>query len=291
MMTVSRKMTAQRTRRNSHRRFSYAQKFFTFVFFLTASVFRLHGSEPADLDGHTVRFDGFWFYSQPLGSFHGTGSQGRLELQKDLGFNSYDTGTLRAEWKFTRKNHLYVGYIPVRASKEVVLSRTVVFEGQTFDVGLATRGLLETFFITPGYQYDIIRRKQGHLGIAVQLDLIYIRGSLNAAAQTVNGTQHFAQVASSTIRAPLPVAGPDFRYYLIPNSSRLFVSGNVFGMYFFGYGNFISSYGTIGLSLNQHLNLQGGYQLGSRFNINTKSNRVGLNLTQRGVVAGIEASF
>jgi hypothetical protein len=62
-------------------------------------------------------------------------------------------------------------------------------------------------------------------------------------------------------------AGPAFRYYVIPNSNRLFVAGNVLGMYFFGYGNFVSSYGTIGLSLNKYLNLQGGYQVSSHLNI------------------------
>src|SRR5262249_51671588 len=158
---------------------------------IIAAGSRSHAAEGEDLDAHTVRFGGFWFYSQPTGSFHGTGSQGRLDLQRDLEFKSYNTGTLRAEWKFTRKNHLYLGLLPVRTSKQVVLTQTVVFQGQTFDVGLVAKGRLETYVLTPGYQYDIIRRKQGHLGIVAQLDLIYIRGSLSAAAQTVNGMPHF----------------------------------------------------------------------------------------------------
>jgi hypothetical protein len=121
--------------------------------------------------------------------------------------------------------------------------------------------------------------------------LFYIKGTLQAAAQVSNGTSFAGQVSSATLRAPLPVAGPDFRAYLIPNSNRLFITGNVLGMYFFGYGNFISSYGTIGLSVNKHLNFQGGYQLGSRLNIKAKTDRIGLNLTQRGAVAGLEVSF
>jgi hypothetical protein len=137
----------------------------------------------------------------------------------------------------------------------------VLFEGQTFAAGLTAKARLQNYFLTAGYQYDIIRRKQGHLGIVAQLDLMYVKGSLNAAAQTLNGTFHTAQTSSATVRAPLPVLGPDVRYYLIPNSNRLFVAGDVLGMYLFGYGNFVSSYGTLGLSLNRYLNLQGGYQL------------------------------
>lgn len=244
-----------------------------------------------ELDAYTVRLTGLWVYSQPFGAFHGTGSQGRFDFQGDAEFNPYNSGAGRFEWKFTRKNHLFVGVLPLNQSRDVVLPRTLVFQGQTYEAGLAASVRLQNYFITPGYQYDIIRRRQGHLGIVAQLDLMYIKGSVNAAAQTLNGTLHAAQASSGTLRAPLPVFGPDFRYYLIPRSNRLFLAGNVLGMYFFGYGNFISSSGTIGVSLNKHLNLQGGYQLSSHLAVKSTSSRIGLDLTQRGVVAGVQVSF
>jgi hypothetical protein len=262
-----------------------------FWLFLTFCTRIMHAQEHEDLDAYTLRFTGFWVYSQPFGSFHGTGSQGQFDLQTDAKFNIYNTGAGRVEWKFTRKNHLFVGALPLDQSRKVVLDRTIVFQGQTYSAGLTASARLQNYFLTPGYQYDIIRRKQGHIGVVAQLDLMYIRGSWNAAAQTLNGTLHSPQSSSATIRAPLPVAGPDLRYYLIPNSRRLFVAGDVLGMYFFGYGNFISSYGTIGLSVNKHLNLQGGYQLGSRLTVKSTDDRIGVDLTQRGAVAGLQVSF
>jgi hypothetical protein len=84
------------------------------------------------------------------------------------------------------------------------------------------------------------------------------------------------------------VAGPHIRFY---PAKRLFVDANVLGMYFFGYGNFVSSTGTVGLKLTKNLALTGGYELGSRLNVNTKSSRIGVNLTQKGAVAGLEVSF
>jgi hypothetical protein len=93
------------------------------------------------------------------------------------------------------------------------------------------------------------------------------------------------------LRAPLPVAGPTGRFYLIPNSSRLFVTGQLLGMYFFGYGDFLSTVETLGLTVTRHVAIRGGYQLAQRFNITNKSNRIGLNLTQKGPVAGFEFSF
>lgn len=251
----------------------------------------LRAQEHEDLDAYTLRFDGFWLYSQPTGTFHGTTSQGLLDLQADVHFNSYSTGIGKFDWKFTHKNHINFGAVPTNQSRQFVLARTIVFQGQTYDTGLAASAGLRTYVFAPGYQYDIIRRRQGHLGIGVQIDVFSIKGSVNATAQTVNGVLHSAQASSATLRAPLPLAGPDFRYYLIPNSRRLFVAGNVLGMYFFGYGNFVSSYGTIGVSLNKHFSFQGGYQLASRFDIKSKANRIGLNLTQRGAVAGLEVSL
>jgi hypothetical protein len=257
---------------------------------LIVSTISLHAQDREDLDAHTIRFDGFWFYSQPSGSFHGTGSQGLLNFQSDVHFNSYSTGVGRIDWKFTHKNHIYVGATPVSQSKGFMLARTITFEGQTFNVGLLAHARLQTYFFTPGYQYDIFRRRRWHLGIAAQLNLLYISGTLQTAAQIANGVSYAAKYSSSVLRAPLPVLGPEGRVYLT-HSGRLFVDGNLYGLYFFGYGDFLSSHGTLGIRVNRHLNFQGGYQLSSRVNIHAKTDRIGLNLTQRGAVAGLEVSF
>jgi hypothetical protein len=64
------------------------------------------------------------------------------------------------------------------------------------------------------------------------------------------------------------------------------------GMYFFGYGNYISTIDTLGLTLiKNHLSARAGYSVASRLNLNTSSSRIGLNLTQKGPVVGLEFSF
>ena len=135
------------------------------------------------------------------------------------------------------------------------------------------------------------RRRRGSLGIRAQIDLFDIQGTLSSAAQITNGTQHVSQRSQGSLRAPLPVAGPTGRFYLIPNSSRLFVTGQLLGMYFFGYGNFLSTFDTLGFTVNRHFSIRGGYQLAQRLSINNKSNRIGLDLVQKGPVAGFEFSF
>ena len=243
-----------------------------------------------DFDEYKVRIGGFWFYSNPTGSFQDAATGGRIDLQKDFGFDSYSTFAGKLDWKFTRKNHLYITGAPFDQSRQSVLQRTIVFRGQTFNVGVLTKANLNAPLIAPGYQYDFIRRRRGHLGLAVQFDLYNASASLFAAAQANNNNQVVS--AKKSLLAPIPVAGPAFRFYLT-NSPRLFVEGNLFGMYLFGYGNFVSTADNVGVTLNKHLSLNAGYQLGSRLTVNndSKADRMGVRLTQKGPIVGLEASF
>jgi hypothetical protein len=241
-----------------------------------------------DWDAYKLRFDLFWFYSQPTGHFTSAGNAGSFDLNKDFGFNSYSTFTVKMDWKFARQHHLYFIATNFDQSKTATLNRPVLFQGQNFNLGASVTGNLSALALIPGYQYDFIRRQRWNLGVQVQLDIFDITGSLSAAAQVNNGIPQSAAVSSGQIRAPLPVAGPHIRFY---PAKRLFVDANILGMYFFGYGNFASSTGTLGLKLTKHLALRGGYQVGSRLNINTKANRIGVGLTQKGAVAGFEVSF
>lgn len=260
---------------------------FLAVLILTPS---LH-AQSEDFDRYKIRISGFWFYSHPTVTLEGEGHNGFVDFDRDFGFDTYSTFAGKIDWKFTRKNHLYVSASPFIQSRQVVLNRTISFRGQTFPVGITAKGELSAVLIAPGYQYDIIRRKRGHLGIAAQIDLFNTTGTLNAAAQVYNnGVQSAAIFSQASLLAPIPVAGPEFRLYLT-NSPRLFVEGNIYGMYLFGYGNFISSAGDLGLSLSKHLSINAGYSMGSRLNVNDTSSRVGLSLTQKGPVVGAEVSF
>ncbi len=251
-------------------------------------------SEQEDFDQYKFRIDAFWFYSNPTGSIQGTADidSTSIDLQKDLGFDTYSTFSGKVEWKFTRKNHLYVAVSPFYTSHQTELTRTITFQGQTFEVGTVTSSELHAFLVAPGYQYDIIRRRRGHLGIAVQADLFNTTAKISAAAQVVGGEQQAAVSASASLLAPIPVVGPEFRFYPF-NSPRFYIEGNVYGMYLFGYGNFVSTTDAIGVSLNKHVSLNAGYQLGSRLVVqeSPSNDRVGLRLTQQGAVVGAQFSF
>ena len=162
-----------------------------------------------------ARISAFLFYSNPSGNIQGSSDATAVDLNTDLGFNSYSTSLFNAS------------------------------------------------------------------------------ASISAAAQVIGeGVHQAATVAKASLLAPIPVAGPDFRFYLT-NSPRLFVEGQVNGMYFFGHGNFVSTADDIGLTITKHLSVNAGYQLGSRLVVknDANSNRIGLRLTQSGAIVGLQASF
>jgi hypothetical protein len=250
-------------------------------------------AQQEEFDSYKVRISAFWFHSDPTGNFQSAGQQGAglIDIDRDLNFSTFDTFAGKGDWRFTRKNHLYVGATPFSRSNRKVLDRTIVFQGQTFDAGLVTDDEMRANLYVVGYQYDIIRRRRGHLGLAVQFNLYDTEAKISATAQVNGGVQQAARSASGSALAPIPVAGPEFRVYLT-NSPRLFVEGNVYGMYFFGYGNYVSSAATLGLTLSKHISVNAGYQLGSRLVLKSSAtDRIGLRLTQVGSIAGLEFSF
>ena len=251
-----------------------------------------------DVVSGTVLVDG-WSWALPGmasvevfvdGNHVGTPNYGIISLHKDLAFSSYSTFAGKLDWKFTRKNHLYLVGAPLNQSRQTVLQRTIMFHGQTFNVGVVTRANLSAPLIAPGYQYDIFRRRRWHLGLAVQFNLYNSEASLFAAAQVNTNNQVIS--AKKSLLAPIPVAGPQARFYLT-NSPRVYVEGNLYGMYLFGYGNFVSTSDNVGVTLTKHLSVNAGYQLGSRLNVNvdSKKDRLGLSLTQKGPIVGVEVSF
>jgi hypothetical protein len=259
-----------------------------FCFLLLVLPVALHAQQSDDFDDYKVRLDTYWFYSNPSGSVQGRSDEVPVDFQKDLGFNGYSTFAVRADWKFTHKNHFYVALSRFNSSRQTILDRTITFRGQTFEAGTSVRSDLHAFLVAPGYQYDIIRRKRGHLGLGVQVDLFNTSAKITGAASEGGAVVS----AKGSLLAPIPVAGPDYRIYLT-NSPRVFLEGNVYGMYFFGYGNFVSTTDLLGGTLNKHISLSAGYQLGSRLVVNNSAsaNRIGLRLTQQGAIAGAEFSF
>ena len=241
-----------------------------------------------DLDAYKWRITGVWWFSSPTGSFTGKANSGTFDLGRDFGFSRYSTFTGSADWKFRRKHHLLFSISPVTNSRRATLSRTIEFQGITYDVGTSVAADIKALAFAPGYQYDVVRRNRISFSIATQLYLLNTSADLTGTA-AVN-SQSATRTASGSIFAPLPVLGPRVRWYPL-QSGRLAVEGGFQGMSFFGYGHFITARGTANIALSRHWRLDFGYQMGTRLKINDGRNRIGVQLTQKGPIAGFEASW
>ncbi len=243
-----------------------------------------------DLDSYKWRVTALWWYSHPTGGFTASGDQLSFDLSRDFRFGSYSTFTGGVDWHFKRKHHLLFNASPVYSSRSDTLTRDITFRGVTYNLGAEVDVQFNSLAFSPGYQWDFTRRRQGYVALAVAMNLLDTTGSISGTG-SVNGV--FAtRKSSGSVLAPIPVLGLTGRWYLIHDSNRLSVQGTFQGMYLFGYGSFYSANGKAQVKVLPHLNLTAGYQLGTRLKVKTDSGRtVGLSLTQKGPVAGIEASW
>jgi hypothetical protein len=265
------------------------------AFLLLVALPLVRAQDANDLDNYKWRVDGNWWFSHPSGYFGANQPGGSyFDVNKDFGFGDYSTFTGKLDWHFGRKHHLLLNIAPTYSSRTATAGRTITFAGETFDVGAQVSASVNALNIAPGYQYDIIRRDHGFFGLEVDFNIIRTSASLSAAAGASGpggGTVAGAASGSRTLWAPLPAVGPVFRWYPLRESNRLSLSGSFRGMSFFGYGNFLAARGDVGVALTPHLNVRGGYEMGSRLSVHGTSDQIAVKLTHRGPTAGLEYAW
>jgi hypothetical protein len=77
-----------------------------------------------------------------------------------------------------------------------------------------------------------------------------------------SGSASGSPQAEGSLFVPLPAVGPDFRWYPIPHSPRLYLDGSLTGMSFFGYGNFVSGNALVGFPIGRHWDVHAGLPIG-----------------------------
>jgi hypothetical protein len=260
----------------------------TFALLCLPACTSLYGQDKnSDPEAYKLRIDGQFWYADPSASIAGSSAQVPISFDKTIGFESYSSFNAGLDWHFKRKHHLLFRVSPNQTTRTAVLQQTITFRDQTFLAGSSVTGELRNYSFAPGYRYDIIHRPRGHLGILVQIDLIDFKASITGTV--LQPGQNTVATAFGTLFTPLPVGGPDGRWYFANN--RVYIDGNLKGMYFFGYGNFVSTAGRVGVVLTRHIDFVGGYELGSHLAIHGTSSRLDIRQTQRGPTAGLVFNF
>jgi hypothetical protein len=154
---------------------------------------------------------GFWFPSAKIAvSSERFGIQGTtIDFKTDLGLTDSQFADLRLVLKASRRSKFRFEFIPIKYEQSATLRKTIIFNGQRYDIGLPVNSLLEWKAYRLAYEFDFISVDRGFAGFVVEAKYTDVKVDLVSPIAT-----EFAHA-----RAPIPAIGGIGRVYVVPNIS------------------------------------------------------------------------
>ncbi len=176
-------------------------------------------NDPATGESYHVEGSvGFWFPSSDLtvassgsGFLSGIGGSS-ISAQNDLGMpSSQRLPEFELILRPAQRHKLRAQYIPISLEGKTTLNRTIVFNGQAYQVGIPITSTLDWKAARFNYEFDFISNNRGFGGFIIEAKYTDVRVELDAP------TFNLAEFASA--RAPIPALGGIGRVYVVPNIS------------------------------------------------------------------------
>ena len=206
-----------------------------------------------------------------------------IDLVTDLGVKQRQPSFYgRLVIKPARKHRILLEGTPVRLDGMNTLTRTVIYHGQTFNVGETLTSSADVNYFFGGYQYDAISRPARHLGFSVGGAYLNATGTINGAQSGLTATK------SETIG--LPLAGAEGRVFVIPGRKLIEVDGGIRGMAYGGYGHYVEGTVNGGVGLGP-LTFQAGYRAESVDLHSTSNGGNGVDVHLRGPIFSVQARW
>jgi hypothetical protein len=177
------------------------------------SGFRGGLSDPATGETYHVEIGGYLWTPTPEIAItsEALGIVGsRIDFVEDFGIESSTFRQLKVALRPARKHKFRFEYTPIKYSEEATLRRTIVFNGQRFDVALPVLAELKWNAMRFAYEWDFIYRDRGFFGLILEAKYT----DVEAALENVLIGREFASA-----RAPIPALGLIGRVYVVPNVS------------------------------------------------------------------------
>lgn len=200
---------------------------------------------------------GLWLPSAEMSiQSESLGIQGsNIDFKKDLGLTDQHFPEVQAVLRPGRKHRLRFEYIPIKYDQEHTITRTIVFNGQQYTVGVPVISNIKWNAYRFGYEYDFLYHDRWFAGFMLEAKYTDVFAQLAIAPPSTTSEFVHAQ-------GPIPAVGGIFRYYVVPNIS---ITGELSGIkvpeiqqkYKAHYADF-DIYGTLNLTNNV------GAQLGYR---------------------------
>ncbi|OFW28455.1 MAG: hypothetical protein A3H97_16970 [Acidobacteria bacterium RIFCSPLOWO2_02_FULL_65_29] len=161
---------------------------------------------------HIEASAGFWSTSSDISvSSEALGIIGStIDFKNDLGLESGRLRELRVVLRPATKHKLRFEVIPIRMSGEDhVLTRTIVFNGQAYRIGVPVTSQFDWKAYRLAYEYDFLARDRWFVGFIVDIKQTDVQATLDTA------------VIQEHVRArgPIPTLGGIGRFYAAPNIS------------------------------------------------------------------------
>jgi hypothetical protein len=162
---------------------------------------------------------GMWFPTSDLSiTSSGFGIGGSdINAQRDLGMPSNQhLPDFELILRPARRHKLRAQYIPIQLQGSTTLTRTLVFNGQSYTVGFPVSSTLDWHAARFNYEFDFVSNSRGFGGMILEAKYTDVTVQLNMPSF---GLTEFARA-----RAPIPALGGIGRFYILPN---LAITGEV----------------------------------------------------------------
>lgn len=227
----------------------------TAFFILLASISAFGQEDP---EKSRLEITGSWWGVNSSGTIRANGTP--IDLKSDLGVTQGQptfTGKLMA--RFSRRNKVVVEGTPFHLDGSNNLTRTITYQGRNYFVNDHVTSTADMTYVYGGYQFDLVSRPSGHLGLEVGGAYLSATGSLTS--QTLKVTE------SKTETVGLPLAGVEFRVFPVHRRFDVEINGEVRGMKFGSYGHYVQAAANAGIGIGPIL-VEGGYRI-VNFDIHT----------------------
>lgn len=171
-------------------------------------------ADPATGESYRVEIGGYLWNPTPTITISSEalgiiGSQ--IDLVEDFDIENATFKQLKVVLRPGRKHKLRFEYTPIRYSNDNArLDRSIIFNGQRFDISLPVATELKWNAMRFGYEWDFVYRDRGFFGLL--LDLKYT--DVQASIENVFVGREFVSA-----KAPIPTIGVIGRVYPVPNVS------------------------------------------------------------------------
>jgi hypothetical protein len=154
----------------------------------------------------------FWQPDPELTLTTGDVRVGTVDFVNEFALPNERFREFRGVLKAGRKHKLRFAYVPIKYDQDAVLRRTIVFQNVTFPVNANANATIEWDLYRFGYEWDVIARSHGFVGLIAEVKYNKIKADVTATASVLGQAQSLSEAVDQAI--PVPTIGGIARGYL-----------------------------------------------------------------------------